>query len=719
MAALTAAIDDEAQEVEDYSAEFDSVSSFASVAGSPRAAAVAAGEDYSTDSFASFAGSPRAAQVVADDYSEDFESPRAAAAAAGEDYSADFDESYSAEFDNASDDDSLASWQSLDRARAEARNVSKKRQRELEALMVAAAAAGDRYLLLTHLSEGARANASDEDGRTALSLACAEDKADAVTCLLQHGALCTRRDKDGRTPLWTACLKGSVECIAALAQYEGIQTTFDVTYRGLTCAYAAASSGNKDAVCALAGVDPLCVQRRCGDRDALACAAERGDATACGVLLEVARWETPVMGATPLERALQAGFVDCASFLLAKMAFSVDLLKGDAKRPSLKRRCFEAAVRSQQSDVLTWVLTSTDVAALPGCFGEHPTKLTPLVYCIVRAPPLVGVVIERLNCDVSEPSGPQRTPPLLVAAVRGAAEACARLLQRGADPFCADGNGATAVEMAELTEARSAFPQLLALPALPPDRWYAKEEADVRVEPITGGRWRRRVDESYASYGDSFESFRGTPLPSPGDSYAQDSFHTPELSRSRPESERYSATFEAEPLGVGTRVEARYEGGDEWYAGVIEGVDGDMYDVLYDDGDRETGLDKTLIRREIALDASYSNAFESLRASDSTLPGRSKSIATQAEVLEPIPEQEVTRFPRSAVAPAARELASKMEAVMQAIDRPPSDPLTYLRALHANKRDDAPPASPDGVEATPAGVNAYLRALRFYTTTGQ
>ena len=149
--------------------------------------------------------------------------------------------------------------------------------------------------------------------------------------------------------------------------------------------------------------------------DALACAAERGDATACAVLLEVARWETPVMGATPLERALQAGFVDCASFLLSKMAFSVDLLKGDAKRPSLKRRCFEAAVRSQQPKVLAWVLTSADVAVLPGRFGEHPTKLTPLVYCIVRAPPLVGVVIELLKCDVSEPSGPQRTPPLLVA----------------------------------------------------------------------------------------------------------------------------------------------------------------------------------------------------------------------------------------------------------------------------------------------------------------
>ena len=57
-------------------------------------------------------------------------------------------------------------------------------------------------------------------------------------------------------------------------------------------------------------------------------------------------------------------------------------------------------------------------------------------------------------------------------------------------------------------------------------------------------------------------------------------------------------------------------------------------------------------------------------------------------------------------------------AVMKAIDRPPSDPLTYLRALHASKREE-PPASPDGVEATPVGVDAYLLALRFYTTTGQ
>ena len=48
----------------------------------------------------------------------------------------------------------------------------------------------------------------------------------------------------------------------------------------------------------LAGVDPMCVQRRCGDRDALACAA--GGATRQrAAFCWAARWETPVMGATP------------------------------------------------------------------------------------------------------------------------------------------------------------------------------------------------------------------------------------------------------------------------------------------------------------------------------------------------------------------------------------------------------------------------------------
>ena len=56
-----------------------------------------------------------------------------------------------------------------------------------------------------------------------------------------------------------------------------------------------------------------------------------------------------------------------------------------------------------------------------------------------------------------------------------------------------------------------------------------------------------------------------------------------------------------EPLfAVGARVEARFEDGDEWYAGVIEATRGDAYDVAYDDGDRETNVAAALVREEVA-----------------------------------------------------------------------------------------------------------------------
>ena len=52
-------------------------------------------------------------------------------------------------------------------------------------------------------------------------------------------------------------------------------------------------------------------------------------------------------------------------------------------------------------------------------------------------------------------------------------------------------------------------------------------------------------------------------------------------------------------FAVGTRIEARYEAGDEWYAGVIEVAHEDgSYDVLYDDGDRETNVSADLVKRE-------------------------------------------------------------------------------------------------------------------------
>ena len=52
----------------------------------------------------------------------------------------------------------------------------------------------------------------------------------------------------------------------------------------------------------------------------------------------------------------------------------------------------------------------------------------------------------------------------------------------------------------------------------------------------------------------------------------------------------------------------RFEGGDEWYAGVVEAVDGDTYNVLYDDGDREIGIAAAFMRKEGSTESSADDA---------------------------------------------------------------------------------------------------------------
>ena len=57
--------------------------------------------------------------------------------------------------------------------------------------------------------------------------------------------------------------------------------------------------------------------------------------------------------------------------------------------------------------------------------------------------------------------------------------------------------------------------------------------------------------------------------------------------------------LQAPRFAVGARVEARFEAGETWYAGVIERVDGDAYDVAYDDGDHESNVAAALVREEV------------------------------------------------------------------------------------------------------------------------
>ena len=49
-------------------------------------------------------------------------------------------------------------------------------------------------------------------------------------------------------------------------------------------------------------------------------------------------------------------------------------------------------------------------------------------------------------------------------------------------------------------------------------------------------------------------------------------------------------------LDVGTRVEARYKGKKKYYPGKVAARSGDTYDIDYDDGEKESGVARNLIR---------------------------------------------------------------------------------------------------------------------------
>ena len=105
---------------------------------------------------------------------------------------------------------------------------------------------------------------------------------------------------------------------------------------------------------------------------------------------------------------------------------------------------------------------------------------------------------------------------------------------------------------------------------------------------------------------------------------------------------------QAPRFAVGARVEARFEAGETWYAGVIERVDGDAYDVAYDDGDHESNVAAALVREEVVT-------TRSLDAGPAPVP-------TSPEPPEPTPEPTPKRPERTIdVAPPRRPPAEPRE----------------------------------------------------------
>ena len=119
-------------------------------------------------------------------------------------------------------------------------------------------------------------------------------------------------------------------------------------------------------------------------------------------------------------------------------------------------------------------------------------------------------------------------------------------------------------------------------------------------------------------------------------------------------------------FAVGARVEARFEAGETWYAGVIERVDGDAYDVAYDDGDHESNVAAALVREEVVTK-------RSLDVGPTPVPTSPEPSALEPPAPEPTPE------PAAAPAPTPEIQEPTPKRPERTIDvapprRPPAEP---------------------------------------------
>ncbi len=161
---------------------------------------------------------------------------------------------------------------------------------------------------------------------------------------------------------------------------------------------------------------------------------------------------------------------------------------------------------------------------------------------------------------------------------------------------------------------------------------------------------------------------------------------------------------QAPRFAVGARVEARFEAGETWYAGVIERVDGDAYDVAYDDGDHESNVAAALVREEVVT-------TRSLDVGPTPVPTSPEPSALEPPAPEPAPDAAAAPAPT----PEIQEPTPKRPE--RTIDvapprRPPAEPRESAELL--NVADAVAPEE----DASDGGTAVAPNATATQTTDG-
>ena len=333
-------------------------------------------------------------------------------------------------------------------------------------------------------------------------------------------------------------------------------------------------------------------------------AAQRGDHAAVELLLREAdpaarqrlagsraRVGSSFTSSTPLELAAAAheegeeGAVECCALLLRHTRASKDALA--------------AAFRVGNDAVVALLETAPPPQDEPQD-EEQPQDPPSLAPKAPKAPLTVGAAHARgrlLGRKLFRAISTEATTEKLLAAV----ERAPTLVRRAAIAFT-DGNRWTSLHAAAAVGNAEAVSRLLAVGASPALRTatgadVVKIACDARQTQVVGILRRHAA---------GVNGVRRKPRPPPP---PEEQVPDPTPTSEAPLPPPPAAPPAPEPLfAVGARVEARFEGGDEWYAGVIEAVDGDTFNVLYDDGDREIGIAAAFMRKEGSTESSADDA---------------------------------------------------------------------------------------------------------------
>ena len=111
---------------------------------------------------------------------------------------------------------------------------------------------------------------------------------------------------------------------------------------------------------------------------------------------------------------------------------------------------------------------------------------------------------------------------------------------------------------------------------------------------------------------------------------------------------------------INDTVEARWRGGDKWYAGLIDRIHDDSYDVVYNDGDREEKVPKDLIR---AFESRGRRKKEQESAAPAPAPAAAPKPAAppKKRAEEAAPKKKPAAAKAEAAAPKKKPAAAKAE----------------------------------------------------------